>query len=225
MFGKPTIVRLGHVAQVLPMPLSEVSKGILYNTTSDIIYMDRTKSRAQLVHVEDVMGLDAKLRAFVIVPSELVSAKYLQYLLNTSPVNKKIEEARADRKLSAPVLEDIPVPFESMEKQEDIAKVGAYVDRLMMMASEGDMDANLGSYFLIQVALAINTELYFPYLCSINNLHIYEQWIMFRQSVPDDVKVIANEIIKPGNRLMAEVRSLQRVMANAQKSIQDGLQD
>ena len=225
MFGKPIIARLGHVAQVLPMPLSEASKGVLYNTTSDIIYLDRTRSRAQLVHVEDVMSLDAKQRAFVIVPSELVSAKYLQYLLNTSPVNKKIEDARADRKLSAPVLEDIPVPFEPMEKQEDIAKVGAYVDRLMMMASEGDMDANLGSYFLIQVALAINTELYFPYLCSVNNLHIYEQWIMFRQSVPDDVKVIANEIIKPGNRLMAEVRSLQRVMANAQKSIQDGLQD
>lgn len=225
MFGKPTIVRLGHVARVLPMPFSEASKGVLCNTPSDIIYLDRTKSRAQLVHVEDVMSLDAKLRAFVVVPSNLVSAKYLQYLLNTSPVNKKIEDARAERKLSAPVLEDIPVPYEPMEKQEDIAKVGAYVDRLMMMASKGDMDANLGSYFLIQVALAINTELYFPYLCSINNLHIYEQWIMFRQGVPDDVKVIANEIIKPGNRLMAEVRSLQRVMANAQKSIQDGLQD
>lgn len=165
------------------------------------------------------------MKAFVIVPSNLVVANYLQYILNTLPVNKKITDAKANRSLSAPVLSDLPIPYESLEKQKNIAKLGIYVDRLMRMTSEGDMDASLGSYFLTQVVLAINTELFFPYLCSINNLHIYEQWIMFIDSIPDDIKIISNEIIKPGNRLMAEVRTLQRVMASAQKSIQDGIQD
>ena len=225
LLGNQTIVRLDHVAQILPMPLSEASKQILYNTASDIIFLDRTKTGAQLVHVEDVLPLNTKLKAFIIVPSNLVVANYLQYILNTLPVNKKITDAKANRSLSAPVLSDLPIPYESLEKQKNIAKLGIYVDRLMRMTSEGDMDASLGSYFLTQVVLAINTELFFPYLCSINNLHIYEQWIMFIDSIPDDIKIISNEIIKPGNRLMAEVRSLQRVMASAQKSIQDGIQD
>ena len=225
LLGNQAIVRLGDVAQILPMPLSEASKQILYNTSSDIVFLDRTKTRAQLEHVEDVLLLNNKLKAFIIVPSNLVIAKYLQYILNTSPVNKKIADARTSKSISVPILTDLPIPYESLEKQNHIAKLGTYVDRLMQMTSEGDMDANLGSYFLIQVALAINTELFFPYLCSINNIHIYEQWMMFLHNVPDDVKIISNEIIKPGNRLMAEVRSLQRVMASAQKSIQDGIQD
>ena len=225
MLGKPDIERLGHVARILSLPLSEASKKILLNTFSEIIYLDRTKNRAQLVHAEDVFYLDAKLRAFVIIPSDLIDVRFLQYIINSAPINKKIEEARANRSLSTPVLDDIPIPLEPKEKQIEIAKIGAYIDRLTMMSSKGDMDASLGSYFLIQVALAINTELFFPFLCSINNIHIYEQWLMFSRSLPEDTSVIANEIIKPGNRLMVEVRSLQRVMANAQKSIQDGLQD
>lgn len=57
LLGNQTIVRLDHVAQILPMPLSEASKQILYNTASDIIFLDRTKTGAQLVHVEDVLPL------------------------------------------------------------------------------------------------------------------------------------------------------------------------
>ncbi len=224
MFGQSDIIRLGHVARILPMPLSEASKDILNNTSSKVVYLDRTKSAALMVQVEYVFAKDEKLKAFVIVPSELCLAEYIQYILNSVPVNQKIDEARTDRSLSVPKIEDLPIPFIPLEEQEDIVKLYRYYNQLSELAPEGDMDAALGATFLYQVAVAMNTELFFSFICSMNNIRIYEHWMSLLHSVPDDAKIIANEILKPGNRLMAEVRSLQRVMANAQKSITDAAQ-
>ena len=224
MFGQPDIVRLGHLAQILPMPLSEASRDILNNTSSEVVYLDRTKSAALVVQVEYVFAKDEKQKAFVIVPSKLCTAEYIQYILNSVPINQKINEARADRSLSVAKIEDLSIPFISLEKQEDIVKLYRYYNQLADLTQKGDIDAALGTTFLYQVAVAMNTELFFPFICSMNNIRIYENWMSLLHSVSDDAKIIANEILKPGNRLMAEVRSLQRVMANAQKSITDAAQ-
>lgn len=224
MFGQPNITRLGYVAKVLPMPLSEASRSILHNTFSEVVYLDRTKSAALAVQVEYVFAKDEKLKAFVIVPSELCLAEYIQYILNSVPVNRQIDEARADRSLSAAKIVDLPIPLIPIEKQGDIVKLYRYHKQLFEFSQKGDIDAGLGATFLYQVGVAINTELFFPFICSMNNIRIYEQWLSLLHGVPNDPKVIANEILKPGNRLMAEVRSLQRVMANAQKSITDAAQ-
>lgn len=224
MFGKPDIARLGHVAKVLPMPLSEASRSVLNNTFSEVVYLDRTKSAALVVQVENVFAKDEKQKAFVIVPSELCLAEFIQYILNSVPVNQKIDEARTDRSLSVAKIADLPIPFIPLEKQEDIVKLYRYYTQLSKLVPNGDMDAALGATFLYQVSVAMNTELFFPFICSMNNIRIYEHWMSLLLSVSDDAKIIANEILKPGNRLMAEVRSLQRVMANAQKSITDAAQ-
>lgn len=60
MFGQSDIIRLGHVARILPMPLSEASKDILNNTSSKVVYLDRTKSAALMVQVEYVFAKDEK---------------------------------------------------------------------------------------------------------------------------------------------------------------------
>ena len=224
MYGQPDIVKLGQVAKILPMPLSEASRNVLYNTFSEVVYLDRTKNAALVVQVKDVSAKDEKLRAFVIVPSELYLAEYIQYILNSVPVNQRIDEARSDRSLSAAKIVDLPIPFASLEKQGDIVKLYRFHTELSEQAPKGDMEAALGAAFLYQVAVAMNTELFFPFICSMSNIRIYEQWMSLLHSVSNDARTIANEILKPGNRLMAEVRSLQRVMANAQKSIIDAAQ-
>lgn len=224
MLGQPDIVRLGHVAKILPMPLSEASKDVLSNTFSEVVYLDRTKNAALVVQVEYVFAKDEKQKAFVIVPSELCLAEYIQYILNSVPVKQRIDDSRSDRSLSVSKIADLPIPFASLEKQGDIVKLYRYYNQLSELAPKGDMDAGLGATFLYQVGVAMNTELFFPFICSMSNIRIYEQWISLLQSIPNDARIIANEILKPGNRLMAEVRSLQRVMANAQKSIIDAAQ-
>ena len=206
------------------MPLSEASRDILNNTFSEVVYLDRTKAAALVAQVAYIFAKDEKLKAFVIVPSKFYLAEFIQYILNSPPINQKIIEARADRSLSVAKIVDFPIPLIPLEKQGDIVKLYRYHSQLFELSHKGDIDAGLGATFLYQVALAMNTELFFPFICSINNISIYDKWISLLHSIPNDAKVIANEILKPGNRLMAEVRSLQRVMANAQKSITDAAQ-
>lgn len=226
MIGLPPIVRLGHVAQVLAMPLSGASKEILQRTSDYLIYIDRTKTQVRILQRKDVLEMDNAIRAFVVVPSNLCSSTYLKYLLNTAPLRRNIDEARETRSLSVSKLNDFPIPLLSREMQVYVEKIDKYIQLFTISAMDGHMDADLAVVFLRQISVAINTELYFPELCAINNIHVMEQWMMFLSVIPDGhLDILPSELLKPGNRLMSEVRALQRVMANAQKSIQDGAED
>ena len=226
MLSKPIIKRLGDAAIVLPMPLSESSKATLRVAEYGCVYIGRSKGEIRGVTKQEIWDNETKEKAFLILGNKEYSESYLEFVLRAIPNENIIEKAREQRKLSTRIVAELLVPHITEEEQ-------LYIDKLVKISNElhqrgeWDMDAELGALCLHEVAIAINAELFLFDLCAENNIHILNRWMLLAQNVRADMLIneLPSILMRPGNTLMAEVRSLQRIIAQRNKARQDGLSD
>lgn len=227
MLTKPKIERLGNVATVLPMPLSTMSNLIINNSEYGCVYLDGTKkSEAVVVSKYELLENDSKAKAFAIVGTQDCPATYLEFVLHSVPNHIAIEKSREQRKLSVRIVEELLVPMITADERFYIERLGQ-IEKELHRRGEWDIHAELGALCLSEVAVAIDAELILYDMCAENNVHILDRWITLIQHLRADMlyEVLPHVLMRPGNTLMAEVRTLQRIVANRNKARQDGTQD
>ncbi len=226
MNEKPNIVKLKDVARVIPMPLSMGTRELLQIADKEYVYIDNTKKDAIIMSQDDILSRESKAKAFTFIVKNCCMAQYLQYILNTVPNKRLIEKARESRNLSTPVLNQLNIPIVSISLQDDIIEL-VELSQVLGKRLEWDIYAELGRMCLQEISIAINTELFLNELCVENRIHILDSWSNLIHQMPQERRadIIPQVLLSTGNPLMAEVRSLQRILVHTHKNMNDGLQN
>lgn len=224
MIEKPSIVRLDEVARVVPLPLSASSINMMRSDNGRCVYLDNTKTDAVIKSKSEVLAIDSKAKSYAILTGTNCIPEYMQYILNTVPVKKYINEFRATRSLSTFVLNGQPVPMIPIEIQHYVARIEDLI-HLMIRKSEWDPHAELGEICLREISMGVNTELFINELCEENHISIIDRWIEQINAIPNDEigYALPRTLLSSGNILMAEVRALQRILIHAREEQNYGL--
>lgn len=226
MIEIPNIVRLDEVAKVIPMPLSDGSKELLRKTAAECVYLDNTKTDAVIKSNVELLEIDSKAKSFAIITNDGCSAYYLKYILNTIPDNRTINKARETRSLSSIVLNGQPVPMVPTEIQRYIIRLDELSEELKRLA-QIDVYADLGGMCLKEISIGINSELFLNEICKDNKISIIDGWIELIQNIPLDEQryIVPRILLRTGNLLMTEVRTLQRILVHTHNDMKNGSQN